>query len=300
MSTTAPGPQGPKKPSVRKKTVPQIVASRDKLTMLTAYDYWTAQLVDRAGTDMILVGDSLGMVVQGKEDTLEVTVDEMVYHCRAVSRGREQALIIGDMPYLSYHVSREETVRNAGRLIREGRADAVKLEGGRKRIPMIEAILDAEIPVMGHIGLTPQSVNALGGFKVQGKDFKSRQRALDDALALQDAGVFALVLECVPYDLAEEITGKLDIPTIGIGAGANCSGQVLVTHDLLGMSFGKTPKFVRRFADLSATGGDAVGAFIEAVHSGDFPNLKESFKPGKNTSNIQLYGGDLSLTSSVS
>ncbi|CAM2006921.1 3-methyl-2-oxobutanoate hydroxymethyltransferase [Acanthopleuribacter pedis] len=288
-----------KKPPVRKKTVPGIVASREKLTMLTAYDYWTAQLVDRAGTDMILVGDSLGMVVQGKEDTLEVTVDEMVYHCRAVNRGRQQALVVGDMPYLSYHISREETVRNAGRIITEGRADAVKLEGGRKRIPMIEAILDAEIPVMGHIGLTPQSVNALGGFKVQGKDFKSWQRAVDDALALQDAGVFALVLECIPYDLAEEITGKLDIPTIGIGAGPACSGQVLVTHDLLGMSFGRTPKFVRQFADLSATGGDGLAAFIEAVHDGAFPTLKESFKPSKKADNIQLYGGDLSLTAKV-
>ncbi|CAM2066322.1 3-methyl-2-oxobutanoate hydroxymethyltransferase [Sulfidibacter corallicola] len=286
----APGAKQKVQPS-RRVTVTDMTSSRDKLTMLTAYDYWTSQLVDAAGTDMILVGDSLGMVIQGKENTLEVTVDDIVYHCRAVSRGRKRALIVGDMPYLSYHISPAETVRNAGRIIREGRADAVKLEGGSKRIPMIQTILDAEIPVMGHVGLTPQSVNALGGFKVQGKNDESRKRVVEDALALEDTGVFAIVLECIPYDLAAEITERLSIPTIGIGAGPHCDGQVLVTHDLLGMSLGKPPKFVRQFANFTETGIDAVTAFNDAVRDGSFPSIGESYKASKKRHNLRLYGG---------
>lgn len=274
-------------------TITRVMESEEKLTMLTAYDFWTAQLVDRGGADMILVGDSLGMVVQGKQDTLSVTVDDVVYHCRAVNRGRERALLVGDMPYLSYHVSREETVRNAGRIIVEGGADAVKLEGGSKRIPMIEALLDAEIPVMGHLGLTPQSVNAMGGFKVQGKDIEARERLKADALKLEAVGCFALVLECIPRDLAEEVTQMLQIPTIGIGAGAGCSGQVLVTHDMLGMGFGNVPKFVRRFADLGVTGLDAVSAYCRAVKDGSFPAAKESYRGSKKKENpLQLYGGE--------
>ena len=276
---------------MKKVSIPQLRGSREKLTMLTAYDYWTAQLVDRAGAELILVGDSLGMVIQGQENTLSVTIDEMIYHCKAVSRGRQQALIVGDMPYLSYHVSREETIRNAGRLVREGKVDAVKLEGGRKRVTMVKALLDAEIPVMGHLGLTPQSIHALGGFRVQGKDGASRDRITAAALALQDAGVFAIVLECVPYDLAAELTEMLEIPTIGIGAGPHCSGQVLVTHDLLGMTFGHVPKFVRPFANLGEQGQNGVQGFIQAVREGTFPNMAESFKPSKKGVKVNLYGG---------
>lgn len=276
---------------MKRKTVANIVAGQEKLTMLTAYDFWTGQLVDRAGTDMILVGDSLGMVVQGHDNTLSVTVDDMVYHCKAVARGREQALVVGDMPYMSYHVNREETVRNAGRIIREGKADAVKLEGGRKRLPMIQAILDAEIPVMGHLGLTPQSVNAMGGFKVQGKDELAREQLREDALALQQAGVFAIVLECIPFDLAKEITEALQIPTIGIGAGPFCDGQVLVIHDMLGLGFGHKPKFVRQFAQLGESGFEAVQRYCDAVREGSFPSLKEAYRPAKTTSPITLYPG---------
>ena len=276
-----------------KKGIPELVSSDRKLTMLTAYDYWTAKLVDQAGADMILVGDSLGMVIQGNDDTLSVTVDEMVYHCKAVNRGRKDAVVVGDMPYMSYHISREETIRNAGRIVREGGVDAVKLEGGVKRIPMIEALLDAEIPVMGHLGLTPQSVNAFGGFKVQGKDEASRQRLKDAALALQDTGIFSLVLECIPYDLAGEITESLEIPTIGIGAGPYCGGQVLVTHDMLGLNDGHVPKFVRQFANLGELGGNAVRGFVDAVRDGAFPSITESYRPKKGTKHkkIALYGG---------
>ncbi len=279
-----------------KKTIPGIMASREKLAMLTAYDFWTARMVDAAGVDMILVGDSLGMVIQGKDNTLEVTVDEMVYHCKAVARGREHAVLVGDMPYLSYHISTGDTIRNAGRLIREGKVDAVKLEGGCKRIPMIRALLDAEIPVMGHLGLTPQSINAIGGFKVQGKDRDSRERLVAEALALQDTGIFALVLECVPYDLAAEVTELLEIPTIGIGAGPYCRGQVLVTHDLLGLGFGHKPKFVRQFANLGQLGGDALQGFLQSVREGAFPTLSESYKPSGKVRKLHLYGSKRETT----
>lgn len=275
---------------MKKVTIPGVVRAKHKLTMLTAYDFWTAQMVDGAGADMILVGDSLGMVVQGRENTLAVTVDDIVYHTRCVARARQRALIVGDMPYLSYHVSPEDTIRNAGRIIREGKADAVKLEGGRKRLPMIQALLDAEIPVMGHLGLTPQSIHAIGGFKVQGKDEESRERIKAAALALQEAGVFALVLECIPYDLAAEVTELLDIPTIGIGAGPYCSGQVLVTHDLLGMNFGHVPKFVRPFANLGQQGRNAVEGFCQAVKEGSFPTLEESYGAKKKEKAVPLYG----------
>jgi len=278
---------------MKKVTIPRVLAARQRLVMLTAYDYWTAQLVDTSGADMILVGDSLGMVIQGRENTLAVTVDEMIYHCKAVNRGRERALIVGDMPYMSYHVSPEETIRNAGRIVREGGVDAVKLEGGRKRIPMIRALLDAEIPVMGHLGLTPQSIHAIGGYKIQGKDADSRERIKAAALALQESGVFAIVLECIPYELSQELTELLDIPTIGIGAGPYCSGQVLVTHDLLGLGFGHVPKFVRRFANLGEMGQGAVHAFCDAVREGSFPNLEESYSSTSKAKSkpIALYGG---------
>ena len=278
-----------------RNTIPGLMNSKEKLVMLTAYDYWTAQMVETAGADMILVGDSLGMVVQGRENTLGVTVDEMIYHCKAVARGRQKALIVGDMPYMSYHVSENETIRNAGRMICEGKVDAVKLEGGRKRVPMIRALLDAEVPVMGHIGLTPQSIHAIGGFKVQGKDAESRAALKAAALALQDCGVFALVLECIPYDLAQEITESLEIPTIGIGAGPHCRGQVLVTHDLLGLGLGPRAKFVRQFANLGEMGIHAMEAFCQAVREGTFPTIEESYKPSKKLQKVALYGGDSTL-----
>jgi len=283
---------------MKRKSIFELAASGQRLTMLTAYDYWTAQMVDTAGADMILVGDSLGMVIQGEENTLGVTVEDMVYHCKAVTRGRRQAAVIGDMPYLSYHVSEAETIRNAGRIVREGRVDAVKLEGGRKRIPMINALLDAEIPVMGHLGLTPQSIHALGGFKVQGKDQASRDNMKAAALALQETGVFALVLECIPYDLAAEITELLTIPTIGIGAGPYCSGQVLVTHDLLGLGFGHKPKFVRRFANLGELGVNAVKGFCAAVREGTYPILEESYRAAAKQEIGELYGGNGPLAES--
>ncbi len=228
--------------------------------MVTAYDAPSARVVDAAGADMILVGDSLAMVVLGYDDTLQVTTDDMVHHIAAVARTRPRPLIVGDLPWLSYHVSREETVRNAAALVRAG-AGAVKLEGGRKRLDAVAAILDAEIPVMGHLGLTPQSVHALGGFRVQGKQLDSARAIVDDAIALAEAGCFALVLECVPDGVARMVTDAIDIPTIGIGAGRHCDGQVLVYHDLLGLEDRKLPKFVRRYADLrgvATDGGRAV------------------------------------------
>jgi 3-methyl-2-oxobutanoate hydroxymethyltransferase len=264
----------------QKKTVPTIRAAKGshRIAMLTAYDYPSACIVDRAGTDIILVGDSLGMVVLGYDDTLKVTMDDMLHHTRAVARGTQHALLIGDMPYLSYHVSIEESVRNAGAFIRAG-AHGVKIEGGKaSRIRTVQAILDAEIPVMGHIGLTPQSVNAFGGFKLQGKAADDAKRLIDEAVALEQAGCFSIVLECVPAELAAFITEKVSIPTIGIGAGPACDGQVLVFHDLLGLYDGHTPKFVRKYAELSETMGDAIRRYVDDVREGRFPNVQtESF-----------------------
>ncbi|KAF5090529.1 3-methyl-2-oxobutanoate hydroxymethyltransferase [anaerobic digester metagenome] len=255
----------------------QAKANKEKITMLTAYDYSMAKIVNDAGIDTILVGDSLGMVVQGYESTLEVTMDDMVYHCKAVARGAENALIVGDMPFLSYHISVEEAVRNAGRLIQEGKAHAVKLEGGVDQVDTVKAIVKAQIPVMGHIGLTPQSVNLFGGFKVQGKDTAQAQKVIDDALALEAAGVFAIVLEGIPEKLATLITQKISVPTIGIGAGRYCDGQVLVIHDLLGMYSGQSPKFSKRYAALNETIKDSVTAYITEVKSAKFPEEKHTF-----------------------
>ncbi|VUZ26323.1 3-methyl-2-oxobutanoate hydroxymethyltransferase [Acetobacterium wieringae] len=255
----------------------QAKANKEKITMLTAYDYSMAKIVNDAGIDSILVGDSLGMVVQGYESTLEVTMDDMVYHCRAVARGAENALIVGDMPFLSYHISVEEAVRNAGRLIQEGKAHAVKLEGGVDQVDTVTAIVKAQIPVMGHIGLTPQSVNLFGGFKVQGKDTAQAQKVIDDALALEAAGVFAIVLEGIPEKLATLITQKISVPTIGIGAGRYCDGQVLVIHDLLGMYSGQSPKFSKRYAALNETIKDSVATYITEVKSVKFPEEKHTF-----------------------
>jgi 3-methyl-2-oxobutanoate hydroxymethyltransferase len=245
--------------------------------MVTAYDYHSARLADSAGVDLILVGDSLGMVVQGHPDTLPVTIDDVVYHVRCVTRARPRALVVADLPWLSFHVSREDTIRNAGRCLQEGRAGAVKLEGGERRLPVVRALLEAEIPVMGHLGLTPQSVNALGGFKVQAKSEKAARTLLDDAKRLEDAGIFALVLECVPADLAARVTEALEVPTIGIGAGHGTDGQVLVWHDLLGLSPDPVPRFVRRYDELGRRAREAVERFAADVRSGSFPDESESY-----------------------
>ena len=241
------------------------------ITMLTAYDYPTARAMDKAGVDSILVGDSLGMVVLGYENTLPVTMEEMLHHCRAVSRGAKSALLVGDMPFMSYQVSVEEATRNAGRFLQHGGMDAVKLEGGRERADAIRSIVNAGIPVMGHLGLTPQSVNQLGGFRAQGKTAVAAKRLVEDALILEGAGCFAIVLESVPARLAELISKKISIPTIGIGAGAGCDGQVLVTHDLLGLFDRFTPKFVKKYANFHSEMQKAFGDFIEDVESKRFP-----------------------------
>ncbi len=266
-----------------KVTIPAIRARKHgpKITMVTAYDTPTATIVDRAGIDMILVGDTLAHVVLGYEDTLPATIDIMVHHTAAVARARPQALIVGDMPWLSYHISREETIRNAGRLIREGGAAAVKLEGGRKRLPMVEALIAAEIPVMGHLGLTPQSIHSMGGYRVQGKSIEDAHILLDDARALADAGIFALVLEGIPDTLAAEITASIPIPTIGIGAGPACDGQVLVFHDVLGFHSERLPKFVRQYANLAETAVEALQHYREDVQAGTFPNEQESYHQKK-------------------
>ncbi len=264
----------------KKVTVPSIVEMKgeSRIGMLTAYDYPSARLVDAAGADITLVGDSLGMVVLGYPDTLSVTMADMLHHTRAVARGTTRSLIVGDMPYLSYHVTVEESVRNAGEFIRAG-AHAVKVEGGKpSRIRVIDAIRDAEIPVMGHIGLTPQSVNELGGFKVQGKGAEAAKRLVDEAVALEESGCFSLVLECVPAELAAFITDRVSIPTIGIGAGPACDGQVLVFHDVLGLFDGFKPKFVRRYGEFEPELRDALARYIADVREGRFPNIEtESF-----------------------
>ncbi|MDF2545278.1 MAG: panB [Anaerosolibacter sp.] len=249
----------------------------EKISMLTAYDYSTAKLLDEAGVDSLLVGDSLGMVVLGYENTLQVTVEDIVHHCRAVARGVKRALVIADMPFLSYHVSVEESVRNAGRMIQEGNAHAVKLEGGEEVIDKVRAIVKAQIPVIGHLGLTPQSVNLFGGFKVQGKSEEQAKKMIQDALLLQEAGVFAIVLECVPEPLAKLITEKLDIPTIGIGAGKYCDGQVLVTQDMLGMFSDFKPKFVKQYAQLGEDMKIACKQYIEEMRDMEFPSKEHTF-----------------------
>lgn len=271
-------------PDRRPVTVPEVRSRklRDErragaLIMVTAYDYPSAGAADRAGVDIILVGDSLANVVLGYETTIPVTLDDMVRHTAAVTRARPRALVVGDMPWMSFHVSREDTLRNAARLVREGGAGAVKLEGGAERAEMIEAIRSAEIPVMGHIGLTPQSVHATGGYKVAGRGAEDARRLIGDATALEEAGVFALVLEGVPTALAKVITDRVSVPTIGIGAGPHTDGQVLVYHDLLGLHFGRYPKFARKYADLAGAATAAIANWMTDVRSGDFPAPDESY-----------------------
>ena len=264
----------------RQVTAPAIFAmkGKTKIKMVTAYDAPTARIADRAGADVILVGDSVANVVLGHDDTLAVTIDEMVHHTAAVARTKPRALVVGDMPWLSYHTSTHDTVMNAGRLIREGGASAIKLEGGRKRIPMIEAVTHAEIPVMGHIGLTPQSVNSMGGYRVQGKQAQAAYEMISDAHALADAGVFAIVLEGVPDVVAEIVTEEITVPTIGIGAGPLCDGQVLVFHDVTGLGSGEyLPKFVRQYANLADDAVIAIEAFFDDVESGAFPSDAETY-----------------------
>ena len=259
----------------RKKVTTQTLRARklngDPISMLTAYDYPTALAIDQAGIDAILVGDSLGMVVLGYSNTLPVTMEDMLHHCKAVARGAQFSLLIGDMPFLSYQVSIPEAVRNAGRFLQEAGMDAIKLEGGRERLETIQAIHSAGIPVMGHLGLTPQSVHQLGGFRPQGREAIAAQRLLEDALLLQDAGCFSIVLESLPARLARLISERLEIPTIGIGAGAGCDGQVLVTHDLLGLFERFTPRFVKKYADLHAEMARAFTAYRQDVEEQLFP-----------------------------
>ena len=248
-------------------------AKGEKISMLTAYDYSTAKLMDEAGINGILVGDSLGMVMLGYEDTLPVTMEDMIHHTAAVCRGAKNTLVVGDMPFMSYQVSVEEAVYNAGRLMKEGRCQAVKLEGGASVCPQIRAITNASIPVMAHIGLTPQSINAFGGFKVQGKSEEAAKKLLEDAKAVEEAGAFAVVLECVPAQMAELISKSISIPTIGIGAGAGCDGQILVYQDMLGLFSDFTPKFVKKYANVGEMMTQAFRDYIADVQEGSFPCL---------------------------
>ena len=272
----------------QKVTVPEILKrKRDgkKISMLTAYDYPFARILDEVGIDVLLVGDTLGMVVQGLDTTLPVTVDEIIYHLKMVSRARTRALVVGDLPFLSYQVSTEEALRNAGRMMKEGGAEAVKLEGGVNVAETIAALAAVDIPVMGHVGLTPQSVHRMGGHKVQGKKHGhapgGRERLLEDAAAVEEAGAFALVLEGIPLDLAAEITERVSIPTIGIGAGVYCDGQVLVLHDLLGLFDKFAPKFSKRYVDLKEIVAGAVREYIAEVQGGEFPTDAHSFHSPK-------------------
>ncbi|MBN1305147.1 MAG: 3-methyl-2-oxobutanoate hydroxymethyltransferase [Anaerolineales bacterium] len=251
------------------------------ISMLTAYDYPTSLALDEAGIDSILVGDSLGMVVLGYENTLPVTMEDMLHHCRAVARGTQYALTIGDMPFMSYQVSVEDAVRNAGRFLQEGGMDTIKLEGGRERLDTVRAIVKAGIPVMGHLGLTPQSVNQFGGFRPQAREAAAAKRLLEDALLLEEAGCYGIVLESVPAQLAELVSKELDIPTIGIGAGAGCDGQVLVLQDLLGLFDRFTPRFVKQYANLKVEIMETVRQYIAEVRTRDFPGLEHSFEMTK-------------------
>lgn len=263
-------------------TFKQAKAEGKKLSMLTAYDYSMAKIIDESGVHGILIGDSLGMVVKGEEDTLSVTMEEVIYHTKAVKRGAKNALVVSDMPFLSYQVSIEQAVLNAGRLVKEGGASAVKLEGGANVAAQVKAIVDAQIPVMGHIGLTPQSVNAFGGFKVQGKSEAAAKQLIEDAVLLEKAGAFSIVLEGIPEKVAELITKAVSIPTIGIGAGKHCDGQILVYQDMLGMFSDFVPKFVKQYANLGTIMKEAIGSYVNEVQEGVFPEEKHTFKIDEN------------------
>jgi len=264
-------------------SIPRIVAAkgREKISMLTVYDAPSARLLDEAGIDILLIGDSVEMTVYGEPSTLTATMDEMVRHSRAVARATKRAVVVGDMPFLSYQAEPSRAVENAGRFLAEAGCAAVKVEGGKRILPAVEAILAADIPVMGHVGLTPQSYRKFGGFKVQGREVDSAREIREDAQALAEAGCFAIVLECVPESLAAEITHEISVPTLGIGAGPHCDGQVLVFHDVMGLTRDLRPKFVRRYADLTAVIGDAARAFRKDVKEGSFPSQEESFTGAK-------------------
>jgi 3-methyl-2-oxobutanoate hydroxymethyltransferase len=279
----------------KKITVPDLRARKggEKIAMVTAYDYTMARLLDEARVDMVLVGDSLGMVVQGLGTTIPVTLEEMAYHCRAVARGLVRAHLVGDLPFMSYQVSPAQAVESAGRLMKEGACESVKLEGGEDVAEHVHRIVRAGIPVVGHVGLTPQSVHALGGFKVQGRG-AGAEKVLADAIALEQAGAFAIVLEAIPPDVAQQVTAMVSVPTIGIGAGSACDGQVLVSTDLLGLSRGHQPKFAKRFADLGSAAIEAIGAYVTEVRAGSFPAAQHTYKPntpaesGAATSSVSL------------
>jgi 3-methyl-2-oxobutanoate hydroxymethyltransferase len=268
----------------KRVTIPQIIEwkrNKRKISAITAYDYATARLVDEAGIDIILVGDSVAMVAMGHENTLSVTMDEMIHHTRAVKRGTKDALLVGDMPFMSYQLSDEDAVINAGRFIKEGAAEAVKIEGGVRMIDRVKAIIQSGISVIGHVGLTPQSLHQFGGYRIQGKSHHDGRQIKKDAIELQKAGVFSIVIEGVYTDLAEEITQELDIPTIGIGAGPHCDGQILVSNDMLGLNKDFLPKFVKKYADVGSTITTAIEQYIEEVQSGDFPSEEHSYSDNK-------------------
>ena len=267
-------------PSAVPVTVPAIRSARAsgrRLAMLTAYDYPTARLLDQAGIDIVLVGDSVGNNVLGYDSTLPVTMEEMLHHVKAVARGVQRALVVADMPYLSYQTGKRDAIRNAGRFLKEAGAAAVKIEGGARRAPLVRALVEAEIPVMGHIGLMPQSVHVMGGYKVQGKRIDEARALVEDAQALEAAGAFSIVLEGMPEPVGRRVTESVGVPTIGIGAGRSCDGQVLVFHDLVGLTQGPAPRFVRRYADLAGAISDATKRFIDDVRSGSFPSEAETY-----------------------
>ncbi|WP_047152595.1 3-methyl-2-oxobutanoate hydroxymethyltransferase [Aneurinibacillus tyrosinisolvens] len=281
-------------PPITTATLKEMKKEGRRIAMLTAYDYPGAKLADEAEVDMILVGDSLGMVVLGYESTIPVTLDDMIHHTKAVTRGAKRAFVVTDLPFLTYHGTIEESLRNAGRIMQEGQAKAVKIEGGAELVPLIRRCTQAGIPVVGHIGLTPQSVHQLGGYKVQGKTPEAAQKLLDDALALEEAGAFALVMECVPKQLAELISRRLTIPTIGIGAGAGCDGQVLVYHDVLSYGGDRVPKFVKKYADIGSAVKSAIKQYVSEVRSGQFPSDSHSFSMKEEVID-QLYGGGIKV-----
>ncbi len=267
-----------------KITVPQIVAMKvkgEKIAMVTAYDYSFAKLIDGAGVEVILVGDSLGMVVQGRKNTLGVTLDHMVYHCHCVAKGAERAHVVGDLPFLSYQASKEDAIRSSGELLKRGHADSVKLEGGEEIAETVKAVVDLGIPVMGHVGLMPQRIQQMGGYKIQGRGKEAAKKVMRDAKAIADAGAYSLVLEGITLELAKEITAAVSIPTIGIGSGPHCDGQVLVCYDLLGVFQDFSPKFVKHYADLKQVVGTALGTYIAEVKSGKFPGPEHSFSETK-------------------
>ncbi len=269
------------KDKITKMTLLKMKKKGEKIAAITSYDYLSTKLIDDTGIDCILVGDSLGMVIMGYENTLPVTMEEIIHHLKAVTRARPRAIVVGDMPFMSYQASVEDAVRNAGRLVKEGGAQSVKLEGGERYVPVIEAIVQASIPVVGHLGLTPQSLHEFGGYRVQGRDTESADRMISDAKALEKAGCFAIVLEGIPWQLAEKITGSISIATIGIGAGPHCDGQVLVIQDMLGIYDHPLPKFVKMYEKLGERIRTAVSAYVKDVKDGSFPGMEHSYSADK-------------------